>query len=34
MLRCEKNRRKVDKSYGEIGKSYCREWNYLCVGRG
>ncbi len=34
MLRCEKNRRKVDKSYGKIGKSYCREWNYLCVGRG
>ena len=34
MLRCEKYRRKVDKSYGKIGKSYCREWNYLCVGRG
>lgn len=31
MLRFEKNRRKVDKSYGKIGKSYCGEWNYLCV---
>lgn len=31
MLRFEKNRRKVDKSYGEIGKSYCREWYYLCI---
>lgn len=34
MLRCEKYRRNVDKSYGEIGESYCREWNYLCAGRG
>lgn len=34
MLRCEKYRRKVDKSYGKIGESYCREWNYLCAWRG
>ena len=31
MLRFEKNRRKVDKSYGKIGKSYCREWDHLCI---
>lgn len=31
MLRFEKNRRKVDKSYGKIGKSYCGEWYYLCI---
>ena len=31
MLRFEKNRRKVDKSYGKIEKSYCREWYYLCI---
>lgn len=24
----------VDKSYGKIGKSYCREWTYLCARRG
>ena len=24
----------VDKSYGKIGESSCREWNYLCAGRG
>ena len=29
MLRCEKYRRKVDESYGKIGKSYCGEWNYI-----
>ena len=34
MLRCEKYRRKVDESYGKIGKSYCGEWDYLCVRRG
>lgn len=32
MLRCEKYCRKVDKSYGKIGESYCREWTYLCAG--
>lgn len=34
MLRCRKYRRKMDESYGKIGESYCREWNYLCAGRG
>lgn len=31
MLRCGKYRRNVDESYGKIGESYCREWNYLYV---
>lgn len=34
MLRCRKFRRKVNESYGKIVESYCREWNYLCAGRG